>query len=393
MTENGDVEIRFGASIDDALAGIDDLRSALAGLTAPVGGIGSSLDQLKQKFAAAISPDLLGEARKGLQGLAAATQDLAAQASSADARHKIEAQGLAQDKILLDAEVNQFQITQNQKYALLQEETQKEYEAELVLLQNKLALQQLGSKQYQNISDKILELKAKHNTDMLRLDEQSIAQAQKEWMGFFSTITGAFNSNIRGLLEGTESWKKAFTKTLEDLVIKFIEFGEQILVKWLAIELAKTTASQTGAAARAAAENTSLGGTIAVRLADATSAILADAAQTFAGVFAFLSPTMGPAAAGPAAAAEASVSAAAIFAAGTDYVVRGGLALIHPGETIIPAARGSGPYSGAGSGSFSMGDLHIHPPAGQPVDGARLAQDFLREIRRKGVFAGNRLRR
>ena len=56
-------------------------------------------------------------------------------------------------------------------------------------------------------------------------------------------------------------------------------------------------------------------------------------------------------------------------------------------------ARGSGPYSGAGSGSFSMGDLHIHPPAGQPVDGARLAQDFLREIRRKGVFAGNRLRR
>jgi hypothetical protein len=56
---------------------------------------------------------------------------------------------------------------------------------------------------------------------------------------------------------------------------------------------------------------------------------------------------MGPAAAGPAAAAQASVSAAAIYEAGTDYVVRGGLALIHPGETIIPAARGTGPYTGA----------------------------------------------
>ena len=71
-------------------------------------------------------------------------------------------------------------------------------------------------------------------------------------------------------------------------------------------------------------------------------------AQAFAGVFAFLAPTMGPAAAGPAAAAQASVSAAAIFDVGTDYVVRGGLALIHPGETIIPPARGSGPFTGAG---------------------------------------------
>ncbi len=83
---------------------------------------------------------------------------------------------------------------------------------------------------------------------------------------------------------------------------------------------------------------------------------MADAAQTFAGVFAFLAPTMGPAAAGPAAAAQASVSAAAIFDVGTDYVVRGGLALIHPGETIIPAARGSGPFTGAGVGT------QIHAP-------------------------------
>ena len=79
-------------------------------------------------------------------------------------------------------------------------------------------------------------------------------------------------------------------------------------------------------------------------------------AQAFAGVFAFLAPTMGPAAAGPAAAAQASVSAAAIFDVGTDYVVRGGLALIHPGETIIPPARGSGPFTGASLGA------QVHAP-------------------------------
>jgi hypothetical protein len=122
---------------------------------------------------------------------------------------------------------------------------------------------------------------------------------------------------------------------------------EQMVVKWLAAELAQTTASTSGAAARAAAQQTGAATGILANAANALQAIMTDAAQTFAGVFAFLAPTMGPAAAGPAAAAQASVSAAAIFDVGTDYVVRGGLALIHPGETIIPAARGSGPFTGA----------------------------------------------
>jgi hypothetical protein len=34
------------------------------------------------------------------------------------------------------------------------------------------------------------------------------------------------------------------------------------------------------------------------------------------------------------------------------------LALIHPGETIIPAARGSGPYTGGGGGMSTQ----VHAP-------------------------------
>ena len=134
---------------------------------------------------------------------------------------------------------------------------------------------------------------------------------------------------------------------LEDLTIKFIEMAEQIVVKWLAAEVAQTTATTSGAAARAAAEQSASGAGLLAGVANALEAIGAEAAQVFAGVFAFLAPTMGPAAAGPAAAAQASVLAVPKLDAGTDYVVRGGFALIHPGETIIPAARGSGPYTGA----------------------------------------------
>ena len=171
---------------------------------------------------------------------------------------------------------------------------------------------------------------------MIKLDEQAIAQQQQMWTTALGTIETAFNSQLRGLLAGTTSWSQAFKNILGDIIIKFIEMCETMVVKWLAAELAQTTATTSGAAARAAAEQGAASSGILANAANALQAIMTDAAQTFAGVFAFLAPTMGPAAAGPAAAAQASVSAAAIFDVGTDYVVRGGLALIHPGETIIP---------------------------------------------------------
>ena len=107
------------------------------------------------------------------------------------------------------------------------------------------------------------------------------------------------------------------------MIIKWIELCEQMVVKWAAAQLAQTTAATTGPAARAAAEESAASAGMLGTVANAIKAIMTDAAQTFAGVFAFLSPVMGPAAAGPAEAAQASVAAAAVFDVGTDYVVRG----------------------------------------------------------------------
>jgi len=225
-------------------------------------------------------------------------------------------------------------------------------------------------------------LHAKFNAGMLRLDEQSIAAQQALWDRYLSTVTGAFNSQLRGLLEGTTTWHTAMTKMLEDLTIKFIEMTEQMVVKWLAAEVAQTTATTTGAAARAAAEQTSSSSGILANVASAMQAIMTDAAQTFAGVFAFLAPTMGPAAAGPAAAAQASVASAAVFDVGTDYVVRGGLALIHPGEAIIPAARGSGPFTGAAMGAQVHAPVSINVSALDSQSVARFFNDNSRHMLR-----------
>jgi hypothetical protein len=322
MADRNQVEVQFSASTDDAIEGIERVREALTELAEP-------LKALRQNFAA--------------------------------------------QKILINAEASQYQITQQQKFALLEAETQKEFEAELALLQRKADINGQAVAQRQKALDSIADLEAKHRTDMLRLDEQAIAQQQQMWSSALGSIETAFNSQLRGLLAGTTSWSQASKKILGDLIIKFIEMCETMVVKWTAAQLAQTTAATTGAAASMAAQQTASNSSLLANAANAVKAIMTDAGQAFAGVFAFLAPTMGPAAAGPAAAAEASVSAAAIFDTGTDYVVRGGLALIHPGETIIPPARGSGPFSGTGLGAQVHAPVSINVAA---LDGQSVRRFF-----------------
>ncbi len=340
MADDKNVEISFGASTDGALAGIAEIQAAVTALIATITGMSGQLDRLRATFAAAFPTGQIDQCVKGFASMRAAAQD---------ARTGIELLHiqLGELRTLLDGEVRQFKITQDQKFALLEAETANEYQAELDLLKQKQSLWAQGTQQYDVIARQKKVLAARLDAELVRLDEQSIAAQQALWTSYFSTLTGAFNSQLRGLLEGTTSWHKATIKMLEDITIKFIEMAEQMVVKWLPAEVAQTTATTAGAAARAGAEQSASSAGLLAGVANVLKAIGAEAAQVFAGVFAFLAPTMGPAAAGPAAAAQASVLAVPMLDAGTDYVVRGGLALIHPGETIIPAARGSGPYTGA----------------------------------------------
>jgi hypothetical protein len=368
MAEDNTVEISFSASTDDALAGVDQIREALAGLAGPVRTLDGSLGRLSAAFGSALPTDALTRAVADFAALGTEAQRSAVQVREIGGEIKVLREGLAEQKLVLDAEVNQFQITQNQKYALLQAETQKEYDAELALLQQEAVLGDLSVRQRVNILNQIAALEEKHRMDMIKLDEQAIAQQRQMWTASLGTIENAFNSQLRGLLAGTTTWSQAFKNILGDIIIKFIEMCETMVVKWLAAELAQTTATTTGAAARAAAEMSGADAGLMAQAANAVRAIMADAGQAFAGVFAFLAPTMGPAAAGPAAAAEASVSAAAIFDVGTDYVVRGGLALIHPGETIIPPARGSGPFTGGGTQIHAPVSINVSALDAQSVD-------------------------
>ena len=173
------------------------------------------------------------------------------------------------------------------------------------------------------------------------------------------------------MISGHESFRQAMQKAMMSLADKAVDMVEKMVVKWIAGELAKTTASTAGDAARTAsgAAASAAGSTMAA--ASMLKSIFGSAGQAFAGVFGFMAPMMGPAAAGPAAAAEAtviSVGSGLVAAAdiGMWKVPTDQLAMIHHNELIMPAAQ-AGAFrdmlTGAATGTAGggLGRVHVHP--------------------------------
>lgn len=91
---------------------------------------------------------------------------------------------------------------------------------------------------------------------------------------------------------------------------------------------------------------------------------MASAAETFAGIFGFLSPVMGPAAAGPAAAGQATVlsvgAGLASFAVGAWELPRDMVAQVHKGEMIVPAGPAAAFRAIIGSNLGTAPTVHVN---------------------------------
>jgi hypothetical protein len=194
---------------------------------------------------------------------------------------------------------------------------------------------------------------------------------------------GAFNSQLRGLLSGTENWHAAFKSVLDDLLIKFIEWCETTVERDVLAEAMKTAATATGVAARASAEDTGAAASMGAQGAAMVRSILSSAAETFAGVFGFLSPLMGPFAAGPAAAAQAAVAGMAGSVASADIGMwqapQDMLTLVHHNELIMPQAEAGAFRSlltASASGASPGASVAIHPTTNfnvSALDGASVS--------------------
>ena len=153
-------------------------------------------------------------------------------------------------------------------------------------------------------------------------------------------IQRAFDTSITGIILGTTTLQKAVANITQSIIGEFVSLGVKMVTNWLASELAMTTATEAGAAARTAVEGEGMAAGLAIKALNAIKSIVTNSAQAFGGIFAFLAPIMGPAAAGPAAAGQATVLAAAsgiASAAGGWVVPSDQLAMVHQNEMILPA--------------------------------------------------------
>lgn len=223
--------------------------------------------------------------------------------------------------------------------------------------------------------------------DQMTQQQQKLAAS---WLAMFRPINAAFDSSITGMILGTTTWQKAVARIGQSIVAEEVGSALKIAENWAVTELVKTAATQQGVAARTAAEQSAGDASLASLALKAIKAITTDATQTFAGVFAFLAPEMGPAAAAPAAASEATVLAATgavASAAGGLWDVPGTiLSVLHPEESVIPASVANPMrefFSSGASATAPTCDIHIHGPLVSAIDtqtGAQFLKNNMRAI-------------
>lgn len=403
------IAVTFTASTGDLVSGVSDAKDALASLSAPFNDLNSQFTALGASIGQALTPARLQAFDAALNASASLERSLAAahaQAAAAmrsgdDAAYndavraaqlaiseqvKAVEDGLKQKLALYAQEAQLHEITEQQKVTLSRQALDEEYAAEISALQRESGLSNQTLTQKQRVNDQMLDAERRHQDQMTSLVRNAVTAQEREYQAFGSTVTQAFNSQLHGLLSGTESWHTAFKNTLEDLLIKFIEWGEETVVRQIATEAAKTAATSAGVTARTGAEQAGAAASLASQSATIVRSILSSAAEAFAGVFGFLAPIMGPFAAGPATAAQATVAGMAGAVASADIgmwqVPQDMLTLVHHNELVMPAAQAgalrdmlSGDAS-AGSGAQS-GAVHIHPTTNfhvSAIDSGSVAQ-------------------
>src|SRR5215470_1528167 len=242
----------------------------------------------------------------------------------------------------------------------------------------------LGSQQDASIDEKLwneeLQVYQKFQSDKEKLDLQAVQTSQRTWQSLMQPIQRAFDTSITGMILGTTTLQKAVANIAQSILAEFVNLGVKMVTSWIASELSMTTATEAGAAARTAADSEGMAAGLAIKAANAVKSIMTDSAQAFSGIFAFLSPLMGPAAAGPAAAGEATVMAAAsgiASAAGGWVVPSDQLAMVHQNEMILPAGISQGlqnMISGNGGGGAGGTPIVVNVSAIDSQDVRRFFQ-------------------
>ena len=252
---------------------------------------------------------------------------------------------------------------------------QQREEIETQHLQMLRGTYQQGTLAYATVQRQIEELASQSALRRQEI-EREVNQRHADYRHTFEQIGSSITSSVMGMIQGHQTLGQAAKKVASSIVQSFIAARVKIVADWLAglaTQTAATVTAQTtqtaavaaGAGARTGLEQTAAAASNTAAIGSVMKSIMASAGETFAGIFGFLSPVMGPAAAGPAAAGQAAVMAVAgSFAVGSWELPNDMIAQVHKGEMIVPAAKHPWAQNlmanSAGGGGQGGGDIHVH---------------------------------
>jgi hypothetical protein len=344
------------AASNTVQAATEAMRAQLAGLSAAAqqaqsqlstatAQIGTSLEALQAKTAGmvgSIGDRIMASTGNGDPGSAPTGRDALA---ALDGDKKVTDAVFARQRAAIQGNAGLGRISGTEEVAELQGLLDAKWALDQDYFAKKIAAAENDLTARQKFTDEERLAYEKFLTDKQKLDIQAAQASQRTWQTLLQPIQRAFDTAITGIILGTTTLQRAVANIAQSIIAEFVNLGVKMVTNWIASELAMTTATEAGAAARTAAEGEGMAAGLAMKALNALKSIVTDSAQAFAGIFAFLAPIMGPAAAGPAAAGEATVMAAAgsiASAAGGWIVPSDQLAMVHQNEMILPAHLSQG---------------------------------------------------
>ena len=344
-----------------------------------------------------------------------------ADADLAISRLKIEAQ-----KSALEQELQARQINAAQKLQQLRALTEQEYQLNLAALQDELKLLREQPVEYERVYNQIRVLKAKEVADLAALDRQAALDAKRQAdseLALHKDLSREIMTAEDGLVRGIFSGRQTLTQSLLAMGQNFLEreiandlkyltmrllFGREEeaadkssatggLLVHLFAETAKTSATVTGTAARTTAITAGAAEQQAVEASAAKSGIFKHAASAAAAVYDDVAqiPYVGWILAPPAAAAAFAAVAAfgdliPSFDVGSSMIGSTGLAMVHQGEAIVPAASAAPWRDGDGQQPLQISFAIHTPDAGGMANLLKSQQQTLQGMITKAVRDGYR---
>lgn len=379
---DSNVSISFGADASDFLVGVARVSAALQTLPTSVDQIGRGIGKSSQGFTAfgAGATNALAGIAQAARQTGASQQDVnRASMMAIGGEVSAERAALAEKKSLYDELTKLKVLSDGERLAATQSALDGEYAAERSLLERVSQLDGLRLQQRQVALDRMAMLDAKYAQDSRRVMLQSVEQMVAPMNKMIDSMSASLSSGLTGMAMGTKNFRQVLQTVSQSVVSQFIRMGVDVVTDWgkrqlalaalsVAGESQKTAAVTAGAAARVGVSAGEAAAGQASTLASVLKSITASASETFAGVFGFLAPVMGPAAAGPAAASMGQVMSVAAFDIGAWSIPQDQLAMVHRNELVMPAAE-AGAFrsllsnranSGAASSPPSAGDTHVH---------------------------------